>query len=338
MIIKRVKLTNFRSHSEYILECKKKTSLILGENGSGKTSVLEAIYETLQGKSFRAVDSEILKRGADFYRVETEFYDGEKIITVFDGKKSYLVQDKKTARLPRAKKYPVILFQPDDLHIVSSSPTKKREFFDSMIKNIDAGFATKLARYNKALIQRNVMLKKIENGELSNDENVLFSLNMILAQNGVTIRKKRQEFLKIINSQITDIYRSIADNDDEIEIEYKVYKDEELDESQYLAKMTADFQRDLILGHTGYSVHRDSYEFLFNSKAADGSASRGETRTMVLALKFIEAKLVYEKTMKKPVVLLDDVFSELDEKRQAALVKNFKENQVIITSVDGVEL
>lgn len=95
--------------------------------------------------------------------------------------------------------------------------------------------------------------------------------------------------------------------------------------------------KDKILGHTSFGVHRDDYEFVFNGSGAEGSASRGEVRSMVIALKFIEAKILEETLGKKPVVLLDDVFSELDEMRQKALVKNFKENQVIITSVNAVE-
>ena len=109
MIIKSIKLINFRNHKEYFLECKDKTSLILGKNGSGKTSVLEAIYILTRGKSFRAVDSEILKRGQDYYRIELQFVSGEKITATYDGSsKTFIVLDKKSKRLPTKNKYPVI--------------------------------------------------------------------------------------------------------------------------------------------------------------------------------------------------------------------------------------
>ena len=100
--------------------------------------------------------------------------------------------------------------------------------------------------------------------------------------------------------------------------------------------MEKNFQKDRLLGHTSFGVHRDDYKFFFNQTDASGAASRGEVRSMILALKFIEAKQLVEKNGKKPVILLDDVFSELDEKRQKCLVKNFKDNQVIITSVNAV--
>ena len=127
MIIKSIKLANFRSHKEYFLRFNKKTTMIVGENGCGKTSVLEAIFEAAQGKSFKATDKDILKRGEEFYRVEMEYVDGEKIVVVFENeKKRFLVQDKKFGRLPKKYKYPVVVFEPDDLNLISASPTKKR--------------------------------------------------------------------------------------------------------------------------------------------------------------------------------------------------------------------
>ena len=106
-------------------------------------------------------------------------------------------------------------------------------------------------------------------------------------------------------------------------------------ESKYLSCLEKDFERDSLLGHTSYGAHRDSYDFIFNGVGADGSASRGETRSLVVAMKFIEAEMILKKVGRKPIVLLDDVFSELDTKRQKCLVQNFKEHQVILTSVDG---
>ena len=125
MIIKSISLRNFRNHSEYRLDCKSDTTLILGENGWGKTSILEAIYILLRGKSFRAVDADILKRGEDYYRIEIESDEGELIAATFDGdEKNFLVLDKKSKRLPKKNKYPVVLFLPSDLNLISTSPRR----------------------------------------------------------------------------------------------------------------------------------------------------------------------------------------------------------------------
>ena len=333
MIIKGCKLTNFRSHEFFELKCWKETTMISGENGGGKTSILEAIYECLRGKSFRAVDREILRRGAEFYRVELEYVNGEKVVVVYerDGKKSFLVGDKKTARLPKKYRYPVVLFEPDDLNLVSSSPSHKREYFDRSFGQLSDGYSASLTKYNKALKQRNELLKS----EYASADAV-FSWNVMLSRLGVEIWKYREEQVEKINERLTEVYRSIAENEDEVEIVLR--RDAEvMSESGYLKELEKGFERDRVLGYTSFGVHRDNYEFRFNGTEASGSASRGEVRSIVVALKFIEADVILVATGKAPVVLLDDVFSELDETRQKALVYNFKKNQVIITSVNAVE-
>lgn len=328
-IIKSIKLNNFRNHENYVLEFSKNPTLILGKNGWGKTSILEAIYIALTGKSFRATDRDILKREAGFYMVEVEFFSGEKMIVSYDGgKKQFLIKDKKFTRLPKMYKYPAVLFLPEDLHIVATSPTKRREYFDRVLGQLDSGYSSALSRYNKAIKQRNELLKQ---EFLSRD--AIFSWDIMLAKYGVEIRKKRTKIVNRLNSKLTKVYQEIAKNKDKVEIRYKSYTSE-VSESEYLKLLQMDYERDSMLGHTNFGVHKDDFEFLFNGSVADGSASRGEVRSMVLALKFIEAELIEEELGKKPVVLLDDVFSELDVVRRRSLTSNFSENQVVITSVE----
>ncbi len=331
MIIRSVKLMNFRSHESFVLECNPHTTTIVGENGCGKTSVLEAIYEALRGKSFRAVDREIVRRGAEFYRVELEYEDGRKTVVVYDGqKKEFVAEDKKTRRLPKKSQYPIVLFEPDDLHLVGASPTSRRMYFDRMFSQLSDSYGMSLARYNKVLKQRNELLKK---EDLRAED--LFAWDVLMTKHGAELAKARRDLVKKINEKFTETYRTIAQNADEVELKYS---SEVESESEFLRILERDFERDLWLGHTGYGVHHDNYEFIFNKVKADGSASRGEVRSSVLALKFIEAEMILKVLGRKPVVLLDDVFSELDEMRQKCLVQNFRENQVILTSVGSGEL
>ena len=345
MIISSIKLNNFRCHGDFSYNFKRKTSVIVGENGSGKTSVLEAIYEALRGKSFRAVDSDILRRESDYYRIEVNFLDGERTVVAFGDldashelKKQFLVGGKKYTRLPKKYRYPIVLFLPDDLHLLSSSPTKKRDFFDRILSELNDSYTTTLNRYEKALKQRNDLLKSFADGSVEELRSVIFSWNLLLAKYGTEIRKERQKFVSELNKRLTNTYRAIAggDNSDEVVVKYKL-QGEDVSEGEYFKRLEFELNRDLILGHTGFGVHRDSYEFIFNNTDADGSASRGEVRSIFLAMKFIEADLIFEKFNKRPIVLLDDVFSELDEGRQKCLVKNFKDNQVILTSVDEIK-
>ena len=301
-IVEKVSLRNFRCYDEFELDCNRATSLIVGENGSGKTSILEAIYLALRGKSFKGVDREIMKRDAEFYRAEVTLADARDVIIRFDGKKkTFEVDNRKSLRLPKKDKYPVVLFEPDDLYLVGSSPARRRDYFDELFKQMDSHYALALGKYNKALKQRNDLLK---NDEINVDD--LFSWNVMCAN-----------------------YGDIAKNSDECSLHYL---GEDCDENKYLAILEQNFDRDRFFGYTSFGVHRDDFEFVFNGKKADGSASRGEIRSMILALKFIEARILEAETGYAPVVLLDDIFSELDNARQKHLVENFKDYQMIITS------
>lgn len=333
MIIDQIKLTNFRNHSDFCQVCKKDTTLIIGENGCGKTSILEAIYILTRGKSFRAVDPDIMKRGTEFYRIELTTDSGEKRIATFDGNnKTFLISDKKTRRLGKKNKYPIIIFLPSDLNIISGSPSSHREYFDRYFSQIDEEYSVCLTRYEKALRQRNEILKS-DNPSSSS----LFSWNILLAKYGTYINRTRKRLIEEINQVLPDTYFGIANKKDNISIFYKTDVTFE-NENQYLNILETNTKKDILLGHTSFGVHRDDFIFIFNHEPANGSASRGESRSIILALKFIEANMVTDILNQKPIILLDDVFSDLDQIRRRSLVKNFKNNQIIITSVEDITL
>lgn len=331
MIVKSVSLTNFRNHAAYRLDLNPDTTLILGANGFGKTSVLEALYILMRGKSFRATDPEILKRGENFYRISLEYSSGEEIIATYDGLvKTFIILDKKSRRLPKKYKYPVILFLPSDLNLVSGSPSRRRDYFDRIFSQLSEDYAAALSKYDKALRQRNELLKS----EFL-DKDTLFSWNLLLSRLGASLRSSREEFITEINQSLNSVYHSIAKNSDTVSLNYR--SEAPASESEYLRILDSATEKDHYLGHTSFGVHRDDIDFIFNGKSADGSASRGETRSLILALKFVEARLIEKTLGKKPLVLLDDVFSELDSSRQQCLVDNFKDHQVIITSVEDIK-
>jgi len=333
MIIKSITLTNFRNHTNYHLDCSDETTLILGANGWGKTSVLEAIHILTRGKSFRASDQDIVKHGKSFYRITLKYDNGEEIVATYDKQKnikSFITVDKKTTRLPKKYKYPVILFLPSDLNLISHSPSRRRDYFDRVLSELNDSYSANLSRYNKALRQRGELLKTGSSPES------LFSWNLLLAEYGTKIFTQRKKIIQEFNSQLTDTYHSIAENQDQIKINHKTEVRSSSPEI-YLKTLEQNYQKDSLLGHTSFGAHRDDYVFEFNHTVANGSASRGETRSIILALKFIEAKKLQEETGHRPIILLDDVFSELDEVRRHSLIKNFKDHQVIITSVEKID-
>ena len=134
-IIQQIKLNNFRCHKEFELDCNRPTTLIIGENGSGKTSVLEAVYLALRGKSFKATDSDIVQRDEGYYRAEIMLIDSKKIIIRYNAtlnKKEFEIDGKKTLRLPKKERYPVILFEPNNIYLIESSPSRRRDYFDGI--------------------------------------------------------------------------------------------------------------------------------------------------------------------------------------------------------------
>ena len=321
MILKTLRVQNFRTHSDFILEIGEKSTLISGANGSGKTSLLEAIYFALQGTSFRSSDKEILRNdGSSWFRIDLKDSRDSLRTIIFNNavqksKKQFLVDGNKKARLNANLRIPVVLFEPDDLQLLSGSPTRRRNFLDYFLSQIFPSFQLALTRYNKALKQRNNLLKR---DNVSKDE--LFPWNLMLAEYGAEIISKRQDFLELLNSKIEEVYFEISGVKDEIEIDYL---GEKVSKNEILAILSENIERDKILGYTNFGPHKHDIQFIFNKKPAQNVASRGENRSLVLALKFIETDILTDLTSKRPIVLLDDVFSELDDDRQKLLSTDF---------------
>ena len=336
MILKTLRVQNFRTHSDFILEIGEKSTLISGSNGSGKTSLLEAIYFALQGTSFRSSDKEILRNdGSSWFRIDLkDSKDSLRTIifndTVQKSKKQFLIDGNKKARLSANFRIPVVLFEPDDLQLLTGSPARRRNFLDYFLSQIFPSFQLALTRYNKALKQRNILLKR---DNVSKDE--LFPWNLMLAEYGAEIISKRQDFLELLNSKIEEVYFEISGAKDEIKIDYL---GEKVSKNEILAILSNNIERDKILGYTNFGPHKHDIQFNFNKKPAQNVASRGENRSLVLALKFIETDILADLTAKRPIVLLDDVFSELDDDRQKLLTKHFSKYQTIITSTNKIKV
>ena len=336
MKISKLRVQNFRSHSDFLLEIGEKSTLISGKNGSGKTSLLEAVYFALQGTSFRSSDKEILKNdGSTWFRIDLRDSENGLRVVKFDSsktscKKLFEIDGQKKHRLTPSQKIPVILFEPDDLQLLSGSPNRRRDFMDRFLSQSFPQFQLALSRYNKALKQRNNLLKR-EN--LTADE--LFPWNLMLAEYAAEIIARRLKFVEVLNSRLSEVYGEISGANDLIEA---IYLGENISKDEILKIMSLNFERDRILGHTSFGPHKHDLQFNFNGKDARNVASRGENRSLVLALKFIETDFLAENSSKKPIVLLDDVFSELDETRQKLLTAHFAKYQTIITSTNGVEV
>lgn len=329
--IKALHVQHLRSHDDFTIEFSPEVTIITGANGSGKTTVLEAIYTTLQGSSFKGSDSELLKKETPWWRIETTFDDTENRIVKFDpekptSRKQFVIDNKTTARIPAKQKYPVVLFEPEDLRLLHGSPARRRQFIDRFISQLNPLYGPTLRKYERALKQRNNLLK---NAAISNDE--LFAWNISLAEHGAFIIEQRIAFIEQINQNIGELYQEIAGTHDDVSIHYSHTFVGDI-KQKLLNELHAHLDRDRYLGNTSVGPHRHDVIFEINTSPALSVASRGEARTIVLALKFLEVAIIEKLIDKQPIILLDDVFSELDATRQKLLTSQLKGHQIIITS------
>jgi DNA replication and repair protein RecF len=329
-VIRTIRVQHIRTHKDFSLSVSPKVTVITGKNGSGKTSVIEAVTIALQGSSFKGVDDELLAQDAPWYRIDIESDDGLERTVKFDpalasGRKQFIIDGKSHHRMPVRHKYPIVLFEPEDLRLLNGSPVRRRQFIDRFISQLDPKYSMSLRRYERALRQRNVLLKQRA------PSNSLFAWDVSLSEYGAYVVDQRIRFISELNQQLNTTYETIARAGDIVCIRYS-QPTESNTSQKLLADLHLSAEKDAILGFTSSGPHRHDVLFDFNDAPAVSTASRGEVRSIVLALKFLEVDIIEKITDKKPIILLDDVFSELDTYRQNQLISLTKENQIIITS------
>ena len=330
-VVNKLSIQHIRSHDRLVAEFSPHVTVITGKNGSGKTSLIEAIYLALQGSSFKGTDSDMLRSNKSWWRIDVLFQDENKRTISYDstkesGRKKFMIDDHTTYRLPAKYKYPVVLFEPDDLRLLHGSPTRRRQFIDRFISQLDPAYGPALRKYERALKQRNNLLKKPHT-----DPDELFVWNITLSEYGSYIIEKRIVFIEQINATINDSYKDISDAGDIITVHYSHTFIGDI-KQKLLSELERASARDSIVGSTSVGPHRHDVIFLFNNSPALSVASRGEVRTIVLALKFLEVDIIEQIMNLKPIILLDDVFSELDARRQKALSDHVRAHQIIITT------
>jgi DNA replication and repair protein RecF len=328
--IRSLRVQHVRTHHDYTLTVAPDVTVITGANGSGKTTLLEAIHIALLGSSFKATDKDVLERGESWYRIDLVLSDSTKRIVKFyvdrqNGRKQFIIDEKTHYRMPPSQRLSVVLFEPDDLRLLHGSPERRRRFIDHFISQVDPTYSSTLRRYERALKQRNALLKH----QGASDD--YFAWNVTLSEYGATIIEQRQYFIHELNQQLNKTYEAITHQKDTVQIHYSSPRSAN-SKQKLLSDLHHAMEKDLLLGFTTVGPHRHDIIFEFNHSPALSVASRGEVRSIVLALKFLEIDIIERVTEEKPIVLLDDVFSELDEARQQHLTTLTKSHQIIITS------
>jgi DNA replication and repair protein RecF len=243
----------------------------------------------------------------------------------------YEIDELAVKRMATDDKIPVVIFEPNHLQLITTSPDHRRSFIDGILSQIDEEFARQKRQYQRVLSQRNSLLKKGR----SNARAGVFAWNIRLSELGGLIATKRQELLKKISKDLSQSYSSIAKTKHNLSIHYASKLPLSSYASKLLQNLEQDFEKDLLRGFTSSGPHRDDIEISINGRLLQKFSSRGESRTTMLALKIQETKLLEAFTGKKPLLLLDDVFGELDGTRRKMLTNFIASHQSFITTTDA---
>ena len=337
MYIKKVKLENFRNYETEEIIFNKNINNIFGDNAQGKTNILEAIFICGLGKSFRTnQDKELININKDYSNVEIEYYKKDregKIKLELNQKKDFFINDIKVKKVSDILgKIYVVLFTPQDINILKNDPSKRRRFLNIMISQLRPMYVHILNKYNKTLEQRNNYLKQIKYENKSQEYLTIWDEQ--LEKIGIKIYEYRKEFIEKINNKIKKIHLNTTENKENIEIKYKT----NIDKKNYMENLLKNKSVDIQKGYTSIGIHRDDFEIYINKKNVAIFGSQGQQRTSIISLKLAEAEVIYDEIEEYPIVLLDDFMSELDKKRINGFIQNIKNNQVLITTTDKINL
>jgi DNA replication and repair protein RecF len=335
MAITSVRLQNFRTYSDESFEFEPGVNIVVGPNASGKTNLLESILVLARGSSYRTRDAELVQFNKPWARLDGFFENYTRVVKLEErnGKieKSFAIDDKPFKRFNLEKTLPVVLFEPNHLQFIVRGPEQRREYIDDLLERSETGFKALLANYRRVLAQRNALLKY----GFKTAKKQLFVWNVRLSELGSKLAESRAGIIAEINQDISKTYSEISQKKSTVEVFYDSQFPLEAYASKLLYKLENNLHQDLERGFTAYGPHREDIIFYLNGQLVNETASRGEMRTLVLALKVYELKLIEETREQKPIFLLDDVFSELDGARRHSLVDHLKNYQTVITTTDA---
>ena len=314
MKIHHLKLLNFRNYEKMEVSFSPKYNIIFGNNGSGKTNLVESIYVLALTKSFRGtVDKILLMNSKDVCRIEGEVsdkYTNKYKLILKDGGKKVKINNTKVDKLSDyISQISVVLFNPDDLRFIKDSPTIRRKAINLEISQINNSYLKNLNKYNKLLKQRNSYLKTTNINANSSSEFLTILTNK-LVDYGEKIYESRRKYINLLNQKIGELYNSICGIHD-LKLEYiSDYKD--FDRDKILKKYQDNLNRDIILGKTTIGIHHDDIKFKLEGYNIKDYGSEGQQKNAIIAYKLTELEIFYQIRGNYPILILDDLFSELD--------------------------
>ena len=343
MLINSIQLKNFRNYRDCFVEFDPYINIFIGKNAQGKTNLLEAIYILSLSKSFKTkMIEELIYFDEDFAKIQGQIISHHQnmsleVVLSSLGKKA-IVNHKEMKKTSDYVGYlNVVLFIPEDLMLIKGSPRLRRKLIDMELSKISPIYMYNLNKYNKLLKERNKYLKILHEKHKGYDE-YLEVLSEQMAKLQVDLIKKRVEFIQLLDEISSTIYNYISLNQEKLHIEYKsVYKD--ISYESILDKYKKNYQRDISYSQTMDGIHKDDMLMYLDDKNAELYASQGQQRSIVLSLKIGLLELIKKEIGEYPILLLDDVLSELDDVRKTKLLNLIQgkvQTFLTSTSIDGI--
>ena len=345
MLIRSLKLRNFRNYEYLGIEFEKDYNIIYGNNAQGKTNMIEAMFMCASGRSHRtSKDMELLRTGSPEYYIELLLEKEENLSTIEiryarDERKRISINEiplKKTGEL--MGRLNAVIFSPEDLLLVKEGPSERRRFLDMTISQLRPSYFFDLQQYARILFQRNSLLKEIENKKELMETIEIW--NQHLVKTGSKIMKARRELLEKLNEKASIRHDKLTRGAEQLKIGYLPsfnidHEDGiEVIEKKFERALSQAVSREIFKGTTLYGPQRDDYDIILNGMSTKIYGSQGQQRTSVLSIKLAEIDIMKEETGEYPVLLLDDVLSELDNRRQEYLFESIDSIQTFITCTD----
>ncbi|MFO3689595.1 DNA replication/repair protein RecF [Staphylococcus felis] len=352
MKLKTLQLENYRNYENIMLQCHSEVNILIGENAQGKTNLLESIYMLALAKSHRTTnDRELIHFNEEYAKIEGElnFRHGLIPLTMFITKKgkkvkvNHLEQSRLTQYIGNLN---VVLFAPEDLNIVKGSPQVRRRFIDMELGQISNLYLNDLSQYQRILKQRNHYLKQLQLKQKT-DTTMLEVLNHQFAAYAVKVTQRRAQFIQELEHLAEPIHTGITNGNEKLTLKYLPSvkledgtQDEDVLIQNVLEMLERHMTREIERGVSLYGPHRDDLSFRVNQMDAQTYGSQGQQRTTALSIKLAEIELMNQEVGEYPILLLDDVLSELDDSRQTHLLSTIQhkvQTFVTTTSVDGID-
>lgn len=344
MWLKKLAVLNFKNYTEATLHFAPEVIAFTGDNGAGKTNLLDAIhYLSLCKSYFNPVDSQQIKQGEDWFMVQGEFdRDGQTDLVACslkrNQKKQFKRNKKEYSRLAdHIGHFPLVMISPNDSTIVTDGSEERRRFIDNVISQTDLHYLDRLIAYNRCLVQRNSLLKQSARGGVL-DKGLMEVLDTQLVETGVPIFEKRQSFMEAFIPEFNRHYLFLTETAEQVSLAYE----SQLTDENFAELLKIHLDRDRALERTTVGIHKDDLQFsIHEDMPLKKFGSQGQQKSFLIALKLAQYSFLHQQKGFKPLLLLDDIFDKLDENRTRKLMQMVSADdfgQIFLTDTDAVRI